>query len=286
MSPATATADSKLIVGYVAAVSSGHFVLALDRDGYPGQVRGTQVRLALDANTRVLEGERPSTPAAIEVRRQATVLYDDTKGVNVAREVRLLGMLPPGVALPGGATGGGDTRPPNVPAGSVARGDTWRTSYDAFLAEVEQLLKSGGPYDPALARFQGQRVTWDGEPKTLVTRPGRGTFLEIGFPQHRWRLRDGSTAFIGFVADQSGTRVTLRESKAIGAVQVPLTEGVLPTGKTANIPDIVRVSFVLKRVWIQPIDSRENPRLAGSSTLAIQADSPRLVTTLDAQRPR
>jgi hypothetical protein len=282
---AAADADSKLVVGYVAAVSSDHFVLVLDRAGYPGQVRGTQVRLALDRNTRVLDGERPAAPAAIQPRRQATVIYDETRGANVAREVRLIGMLPAGVALPGAETAPRNPpAPDSSPAGAVGRGDGWRTSYDAFVAEVQSILQSRGSYNSDLAaRFQGQRVTWDGESMAFVVRPGKGSlgsFLEVGFPQRRWRLRDGSTAFVGFVVDKGGTRVPTRESKAIAAVNVPLTEEVLPTGQTGSTPDVVRVSFVLKRVWIQPIDPREHPKLAGNSTLAIQTDSPRLVTRL------
>jgi hypothetical protein len=190
----TADADSKLVVGYVTAVSSDHFVLVLDRAGYPGQVRGTQVRLALDRNTRVFDGERP---AAIQVRRQATVIYDETRGTNVAREVRLIGTLSAGIALPGA-----DTAPRNPPApgssptGAVARGDGWRTSYDAFVAEVQSILRPG--------------------------KGSLGSFLEVGLPQRRWRLRDGSTAFVGFVVDKGGTRVPTREFTA--TAHVPTTE--------------------------------------------------------------
>ncbi|HMH51655.1 MAG TPA: hypothetical protein VK548_15565, partial [Candidatus Acidoferrum sp.] len=139
--PAAAAADaaSKLVVGYVAAVSSDHFVPVLDRAGYPGQVRGTQVRLALDRNTRVLDSERPAAPAAIQVRRQATVIYDETRGTNVAREVRLIGTLPAGVALPGAeTTPRNPPEPDSSPTGAVTRGDGWPTSSDAFVAKCSR----------------------------------------------------------------------------------------------------------------------------------------------------
>jgi hypothetical protein len=39
--------------------------------------------------TRVFEFERRATTGAIAVRREVTVTYDEAKGVNVAREVRV-----------------------------------------------------------------------------------------------------------------------------------------------------------------------------------------------------
>ena len=101
MHPASAQ-QQKMIVGYVAAVSSNGFVVVLDRDGYPGQVRGMELQFTVAPGTRILDHERPAHLSALEVRRQATVMYEESKGVNVAREVRLLGSLPPGVPLPGG----------------------------------------------------------------------------------------------------------------------------------------------------------------------------------------
>jgi hypothetical protein len=101
MAPGTAAATPKTIVGYVAVVSPGEFVLVLDRDGYPGQVTGSQVRLSLPADARIFDRERPATAAAIQVRRQATVVYEERHDTNVAREVRLLGALPASVPLPG-----------------------------------------------------------------------------------------------------------------------------------------------------------------------------------------
>lgn len=270
----------KLIVGYVAAASSSDFVLVLDRDGYPGQIRGTKVRFALAPDTRVIDGGRRVAAAAITVRRAATVLYDDTKGRNVAREVRLTGALPPGVALPGAEA---DSRPSPSPAlshGNAER-DAWRTSYDAFISDAQQIVQaSTSPNAAFAARFQGQRVTWDGELTSLVTREGVGGFWEIGFPQRRLRLRDGSIAFIGFAVPRGSGRTPMGDSKAIGAVLIPLSD-VVPTVGQANIPKVLRVSLVLKRVWIQPIDPRENPKLAGNSTFAIETQSPRLVTKLD-----
>jgi len=93
-------------------------------------------------------------------------------------------------------------------------------------------------------------VTWDGEVKGLVAQEGKGVFLEIGFPQQRLRLRDGSVAFIGFVVNRAGTHIKTTDSKAVPALRI--SASVLPAGVTTNVPDLVRVSFVLKRVWIQP----------------------------------
>ncbi len=111
--------NAKLVVGYVAAVSARELVIVLATDGSPGQRKGMQIRFTLTPETRVFEFERPATMGAIVVRREVTVTYDDAKGANVARAVRVLDMLPPGVAMPG------------VPG-------------DAFVAELQGAAQSQG----------------------------------------------------------------------------------------------------------------------------------------------
>jgi hypothetical protein len=287
---ALADTSAKLVVGYVASVTPRELVIVLASDGYPGQRQGMSVTFTLTPQTRVLEFERPATVGSIVARREVTVAYDEAKDGNVAREVRVLDMLPAGVAMPGLPTAPGapaarapeapDRRPPE----GVTRAESWRTSYDAFVAELQAAAQSQGLSNPALAaRFGGQRVTWNGEVKGLVAQEGQGVFLEIGFPQRRLRLRDGSTAFNGFAVNTAGTHIKTTDSKAVAAIRIPAS--VLPTGVTTNVPDVVRVSFVLTRVWIQPPDPRANPKLGTSSVLAIATQSAQLVTTLAPKSP-
>lgn len=278
-------ANAKLVVGYVAAVSVKELVIVLSADGYPGQKRGMQVRFAMTPGTRVLDRERPATADAIAVRREATVTYDEANGANVAREVRLLGALPAGVAMPS-VPAYADAQPaPDAarrPPDGLGRGEAWRTSYDAFVSELQRTVQSQGLNNSELAaRFGGQRVTWDGEFKGLIARDGQGILLEIGFPQRRLRLRDGSAAFIGFVINTAGTHIKTTDSKAVTAILI--SASVLPTA--VNVPDILRVSFVLKRVWIQPPDPGTNPKLGNNSVLAIATESPQLMTKLVPKEP-
>jgi hypothetical protein len=163
--------------------------------------------------------------------------------------------------------------------------DDWRTSYDAFVAELQHTAESRGLSNADLAaRFQGERVTWDGELKGVVAHEGRGIFLEIGFPQRRLRLRDGSMAFIGFVVDTAGTHIKQTESKAVTAIRIPARD-VLPSGLPSTIPGVLRVSFILKRVWIQPPDPRGNPKLGDNYILAVEGDNPQLVTPIRTKAP-
>jgi len=172
-----------------------------------------------------------------------------------------------------------------VLAAVVVTPDAWRSSYDAFVAEVQQMAQSGGLTNADLAtRFQGQRVTWDGELKGLVSQEGKGIFLEIGFLERALQLRDGSMAFIGFVVDTQGKQIKQTESKAVPALRIPARD-VLANHATSSIPLVLRVSFILKRVWIQPPDPRAYPKVGNNAILAVEGDNAQLVTPIRTKAP-
>ena len=141
--------EERLVVGVISTASPGRMVLVLDRDGYPGQHRGSALTFAVSRETRVLEHERPVGAEAIRPRQQATVRYVEGRDTLVAREVRLRGALPPGVPLPGQASGspsGGSSKP--AAGGGVVRPDSLAT-----LTEV-RIQKTNRQGDPAIERVR------------------------------------------------------------------------------------------------------------------------------------
>ncbi len=171
-------------------------------------------------------------------------------------------------------------------ASVVGTPDTWRTSYDAFVAELQQIAESRGLSNADLAaKFQGQRVTWDSELKGVVATEGKGIFLEIGFPQRALRFRDGSLVYIGFVVDTAGKQVKQTESKAVTALRIPARE-VLPSGVTSSIPVVLRVSFIIKRIWIQPPDPGRYPKVGDNAILAVEGDNAQVLTPIPEKAAR
>jgi hypothetical protein len=81
----------------------------------------------------------------------------------------------------------------------------------------------------------------------------------------------------------AGTHIKQTDPKAVTAIRIPAS--VLPAGATSTVPDVLRVSFVLKRVWLQPPDPRANPQLGGNSVLAIDPDGAQLVTRIGTKPP-
>jgi hypothetical protein len=169
--PSAPAQSRRLVTGVISYTSNSidekltgvrKLTLVLDRDGYPGQKRGSELKFVLTKSTRITyRGGKELTADEIRQRQQANVFYEEPKpGTYVVSELQLLEILPPGVPLPGSrAPAGSPSNPSGATnssrSGSPASRDDRTVSADASAKVSEvRLQKSARQGDANIETVQ------------------------------------------------------------------------------------------------------------------------------------
>jgi len=80
---------------------------------------------------------------------------------------------------------------PEKPATSGAVTEAWQSSWNVFAREVQSMYARKAPTEEFARRFNGKRVTWEGEVKGVAENWSNALRIRLSMPRHMIRRADG-----------------------------------------------------------------------------------------------